>query len=61
MAQGVAETASLDSTRGYRHAKPLGWLAVLTVVLLAGSVLKAQDETRPRPDGDVNNVNFGKW
>ncbi len=50
MAQGVAETASLDSTRGYRHAKPLGWLAVLTVVLLAGSVLKAQDETQPIDD-----------
>ena len=50
MAQGIAEMALSDSTRGFGLAKPFGWLAVLTVVLLAGSVLKAQDEERPIDD-----------
>ena len=50
MAQRLAEMALSDSSRGFRLAKPLGWLAVLTVVLLAGSVLKAQDETQPIDD-----------
>ena len=45
MAQGVAEMTLSDFYRGLRLAKPLGWLAVLIVVLLAGAVLKAQDET----------------
>jgi hypothetical protein len=39
-----------DSSRGFRLANPLGWLAVLTAVLLAGSVLKAQEETQPLDD-----------
>jgi hypothetical protein len=50
MARGFAEMAFSDSSRGFRFAKPLVWLAVLTVVLLAGSVLKAQDETQPIDD-----------
>ena len=50
MAQRVAELASSDSSRGFRLSKPLGWLAVLTVVLLAGSILKAQDQTQPIDD-----------
>ena len=50
MAQGIAEMALSDSSRGYRLAKRLGWLAVLTVVLITGSVLKAQDETQPIDD-----------
>jgi hypothetical protein len=50
MAPGVAEMALSDSSQGFRLAKPLGWLAVLTVLLLAGSVLKAQDETQAIDD-----------
>ena len=50
MAKGCTEMALSDSSRGIRLATPLGWLAVLTVVLLAGSVLKAQDETQPIDD-----------
>ena len=50
MAQKVAEAALSDTSRGNRLAKPLGWLAVLTVVLLAGSHLKAQDEEQPIDD-----------
>jgi hypothetical protein len=43
MAQGVAKMALSDFSRGFRLAKSLGWLAVLTVTLLIGSVLKAQE------------------
>jgi hypothetical protein len=50
MAQKVAEAALSDTSRGNRLVKPLGWLAVLTVVLLAGSHLKAQDEEQPIDD-----------
>jgi len=50
MVQGFAEMALSDSSRGLRLAKRLGWLAVFTVVLLAGSVLKAQDEEQPIDD-----------
>jgi hypothetical protein len=50
MAQGFAEMALFDSSRGIRLTKPLGCLAVLTVVLLTGGVLKAQDETQTIDD-----------
>ncbi|MGA3327078.1 MAG: hypothetical protein ABSF45_21650 [Terriglobia bacterium] len=50
MAQRLADRVLADSTRRFRLAKPLGCLAVITVVLLAGSVLKAQDETQPIDD-----------
>jgi hypothetical protein len=50
MAQKVAAAALSDTSRGNRLAQPLGWLAVLTVVLLVSSHLKAQDETQPIDD-----------
>src|SRR5208282_6073826 len=50
MAQGFAEMALFDFSRGIRLTKPLGCLAVLTVVLLTGGVLKAQDETQTIDD-----------
>jgi hypothetical protein len=50
MAQGFAEMALFDFSRGFRLAKPFGCLAVLTVVLHAGGVLKAQDETQTIDD-----------
>ncbi len=50
MAQRFAEMALFDFSRGIRLTKPLGCLAVLTVVLLTGGVLKAQDETQTIDD-----------
>jgi len=50
MGQRVAERALSDSCRGFRLAKSLGWLAVLTFALLAGGVLKAQDQTQTVDD-----------
>jgi hypothetical protein len=50
MPQKVAEAVLSHIYRGNRLAKPLGWLAVLTVVLLAGIHLKAQDEEQPIDD-----------
>jgi hypothetical protein len=50
MAQRFEEVALSDSTRGFRHARPLGWLAILTVVLLTGAVLKAQEEPQSIED-----------
>ena len=50
MAKRDAEMGLSDFSRGSGLAKPLGWLAVLTLVLLAGSILKAQDETQPIDD-----------
>src|SRR5208283_981282 len=50
MAEGDAEMALADSSRGRRLAKSFGWLAVLTMVLLTGRSLKAQDEAQPIDD-----------
>jgi hypothetical protein len=50
MAQGFEETALSDSSRGFRLARPLRWLAVLFVVLLIGTVLKAQEEPQSIDD-----------
>ena len=43
-----------ETFTGFRLAKPLGWLAVFSVILLASSVLKAQDETQPVDDMTAN-------
>ena len=43
MVQGGAKTAFSDSSLGFRLSNPLRWLPFLTVALLTGGVLKAQE------------------
>ncbi len=53
MAQGGVEMALWGFSRGFRIARFLGWLAVLTAVSLAGSVLRAQDQDEEQPVNDM--------
>lgn len=50
MAKGGVEMTLSNSSRRFRFSKPLAWLAALTVVLLAGSVLQAQNAEPPIDD-----------
>lgn len=50
MTQGGVEMTLSDPSRGFRFSKPLAGLAALTVVLLAGSTLKAQNAEPPIAD-----------
>src|ERR1019366_1149281 len=50
MVQGFRKTVPWVSPPGFRISMPLGWLAVLAVVMLAGRVLTAQEQTEPIDD-----------
>jgi hypothetical protein len=50
MVQGFRKTVLWVSRPGFRISMPLGWLAVLAVVMLAGRVLTAQEQTEPIDD-----------